>query len=137
MMTLNIYLDKRYSDIEKFIHDWLLPAMRKYLRSSIISSKKQLERIYPNNFNICKDLFDATDNLTVNHFVSTGQIFITIDSFKFNLKKTAKLYDICAMVNYGSISYPANPIFTKTFKYFKDNFWRFYKYYTLGILKCL
>lgn len=50
------------------------------------------------------------------------------DRFEISIKteekirgSSAKLYEVCRLINYGNLSMVAYPIFTNTFKYFKNH----------------
>ena len=134
-MRLAIKLDKKYN-IESFIKIWLKKAIYIYLKEQIIKNKN----LIIHNFNddrcdVYKNLLYAINYIDIKHI--RDDIIIEINPNNFNLENTAKLYDICAMVNFGSLSSPACPIFTKTFDYFAKNFWTLYKDYERGILPCL
>ena len=134
-MILNIILNKKYSYIEDFLKKWLIPSLSKYLKSQIYKNKNLL--INYNIDNLYRDLIEASNNIIYYHKYGKNDVLIQIDPNKKNRENNAKLYDICAMVNYGSRDYPAFPIFTKTFDYFAKNFWLFFSSYEMGALPCL
>lgn len=137
-MRLVIKLDKKYNT-ESFIQNWLKKAISIYLRAEINKNKKLITYHFSNNvYDVYKNLMYATKFIDIKHLQEgSSDVLIEINPNRFNLENTAKLYDICAMVNFGSLSNPACPIFTKTFDYFAKNFWTLYRDYEWGILPCL
>lgn len=134
-MRLLIKLNKKYIT-ESFIQVWLKKAIYMYLKEQIIKNKNLIiHNFNSDNCDVYKNLLYAIAYIEIKHI--RDDIIIEINPNKFNLENTAKLYDICAMVNFGSLSNPACPIFTKTFDYFAKNFWALYKDYEWGILPCL
>lgn len=59
-------------------------------------------------------LFQGIKSLKIIRAYNDSYI-ITIDSNKIMPKTHAKLYDLCALINYGNLSMNAYPIFEKTF----------------------
>ena len=124
-MKLTLKLKKPIND--SFIHHWLVPAISRFIRKEIYLNKKLLSNI--NQIEL-KDLIDASNSIIVSHLYNDSKfLLISIDPNKRNSRNTAKLYDICALVNFGSLQTPACPIFTKTFDYFAKNFQMFYENY--------
>ena len=118
-----------------FIIKWLIPSIKQSLKAKINNQLKIKLKQYPDYINI-KNLYNAIDSIAA-HSCSTGQVRVCINPNKFTSENTAKLYDICALVNFGSMTYPANPIFTKTFEYFAANFKSLFYLYKRGLLpKC-
>ena len=137
-MRLYIQLSKPYVDLDIFITNWLLPSISKILKSKI-QSHKQLFINYSHLFpekELYTDLLDACNNLVVYHKNNLNDLIITIDPNKTNKENTVKLYDLCALINFGSIECPALPIFSQVFEYFAQNFWMFFNDYKVGILPC-
>ena len=135
-MRLNITLNKNYLYMEDFLKKWLIPSISKYLKSQIYKNKQLLINYNKDKNLLYRDLIEASNNIIYYHKYDKNDILIQIDPNKKNPENDAKLYDICAMVNYGSRDCPALPIFTKTFNYFAENFWVFFSNYEVGILPC-
>ena len=137
-MRLYIQLSKTYIRLDEFIDTWLLPSISKFLKAKIAMHRQILvnySNLFP-DLQLYADLIDACNNLIVYHKHNMDELIITIDPNKFNKDITAKLYDICALINFGSIECPALPIFTEVFDYFAQNFWLFFNDYQVGILPC-
>jgi hypothetical protein len=134
-MILYIKLQENFN-LDPFINEWLIPALKSNLKSNLFSNKRLIFYYYGEDF--YQDLFLAVDSIELSHINLSNSLTISINQNKKNIGNTAKLYDICTMIDFGSLSNPAIPIFTKTFNYFAKNFWKFYRDYNLGILrKCL
>ena len=131
---MRLVIESQNRNVNTFLNHWLIPVLSSNLKSKVQSNSVQIKHFY--SAEIYYDLLEATNYLKLEHIESSGLIILSIDSNKKNKENTAKLYDICSAVNYGSLSCPAIPIFTKAFDYFSNNFWRFYKYYMMRLLPC-
>lgn len=131
-MILNIKTQKKFN-LDPFLKEWLIPALRNNLKSNIIKNKEAI--LYYHKKETYQNLLLAANCIDLWHTHSLNNLIISINQNEKNMEGTAKLYDICAMVNFGSLSKPAIPIFTKTFNYFAKKFWIFYRDYNLGILR--
>ena len=137
-MRLYIQLTKPYNDLDIFITNWLLPSISKVLKSKIHLHKQMLinyRHLFPEK-ELYADLLNACNSLVVQHKYNVNDLIITIDPNKTNKENTVKLYDLCALINFGSIECPALPIFSQVFEYFAQNFWMFFNDYKMGILPC-
>lgn len=137
-MRLNISLNKKHPGLDRFIIEWLIPSLRNMLKAKIHKNRARLQNynhIIPQS-ELYSNLILAAENIIFQHKNSSEDLLITINPNEVNYKNTAKLYDICALVNFGSIDCPALPIFTEVFNYFANNFWQFFNDYKVGILPC-
>ena len=64
-------------------------------------------------------ILSAANNLVFKRF--HDEIVITINNNKKFAGLNAKLYDLCKLINYGTVSVPGYPIFTEAFNYVADN----------------
>ena len=131
-MNLKIQLQKNIN-LDPFLKGWLIPALKSNLKSKVLKNKFIICFYYKKE--LYQDLFLAIEYIDLIHIKTSNQLIISVNQNEKNREGTAKLYDICTAVNFGSLSNPAIPIFTKTFDYFAKNFWGFYKDYNLGILR--
>lgn len=135
-MKLEVKISKiqEYEKIQEFILLWVIPTLKKIIKSKILKSKKNLLKYEdPKLINI---LIEGANSLTFFHSSVTNTIIITLNPNLFCTEKSAKLYDICAQINYGSLQYSACPIFTESFDYMAQYFWEFYDNYKMGVLPC-
>ena len=136
-MKLTIKNTKEYVGLEAYIKEWLVPSIRLYIWSKFNPKMlKNYSHIYNEAqlINYIKAALYSIEMVKVG-YPQSHQYEIRINPNVFCESKTAKLYDICCLVNYGSLSCPAYPVFTESFNFFATNFWKFYKLYQLGVLK--
>jgi len=60
------------------------------------------------------------------------KIVIEINPNQLIAGTDAKLYEVCKLINFGTLDLPAYPIFTDLFETFKRNIDRWYDYYGNG-----
>lgn len=91
--------------------------------------------------NINKDIFNMYDSAIRKQIqkllfdreylyyykLPTNNYVITLESNKIVGENSAKLCDICGLMNFGNLSYPAMGTFTKVFSYIENNFWKIYR----------
>lgn len=136
-MNLTIKTNKEHLDIEAYIINWVIPSLRCYIWSKLDTRLlKNYSHIYKEEdlLSYIKDALYSLELYKVG-YPQTYQYEIKINPVVFCKTKMAKLYDICSLVNYGSLSCPAYPIFTKSIDFFAANFWKFFRLYQLGVLK--
>lgn len=136
-MNLTIKNNKEHPNIEAYIKEWLIPSLRLYIWSKLDTRVlKNYSHIYKEEdlLSYIKEALYSLELIKVG-YPQTHQYEIRINPVVFCKAKTAKLYDICSLVNYGSLSCPAYPIFTESINFFAANFWKFFKLYQLGVIK--
>ena len=117
------------SDLNPFIHKVVLPYMYRLIVSNM---DRDILRLYkPDVLENIRYMLFHRDYLQCMKSPD-GQYTISIDENKIVGKSSAKLCDICNMINFGSFDYPATHVFTKVFHYVQANFWRLYKLYHQG-----
>lgn len=121
--------------INSYVFHWVLPSMRRYIQTGL--DKRLLSNYagFEDEVTLRQDLISAVSQLQVLTDEDKKTITIRLNPNLFNTSKTAKLYDICKLVNYGNTSCPAYPIFTKMFDFFAEKFWTYYWLYEMGVLR--
>lgn len=122
-------------DISSYVFHWVLPSMREYIRTGLSIKKLENYSDVGTSLVLYEDLVKAASNLQVITDELRKTIAIRLNPNLINASKTAKLYDICKLVNYGNTSCPAYPIFTKMFDFFAEKFWTYYWLYEMGVLR--
>ena len=136
-MRLIIKNNRDHANMDSYIVDWVIPSLQLYIWSKLdIRLLRNYKHIYEEDklLTYIKQALQSLEMIKVG-YPQTHQYEIRINPNVFCDSKTAKLYDICSLVNYGSLSCPAYPIFTKSFDFFAVNFWKFYRLYQLGVLQ--
>lgn len=126
--------------LDEFIYDSLIPTIQEYVVSRIDNSRLIKIEEYLNSLNISeyKRYISARDMIiaAVYNLKSTKQpdnsYIISIDSAQTAPNIRAKIIDIAQLINYGSLSTPAYPIFDDTFLFFADRLNDLYNKYSLG-----
>lgn len=123
------------ANLDNFINNIFIIKVKKAILGEIQKNIMFLKFHY--NTSIINSIKDSVKHLITQHIKSstTNMVIITIDPNYFCVKNNAKLYDICAQVNYGTLDCPACPIFTNVFEKMASEFWNFYNDYYLGFLK--
>ena len=124
-----IIVDHKHKAVNSFIHQQILPMMYNMI-------VKLFDRDVYNLYSVdlkssIQDMLLRRDYLYVT--VSPDNTYtIMIDENQIVGRSSAKLCDICNIINFGSLDYPATHVFTKVFSYIRQNFWRLYKSYIRG-----
>lgn len=104
----------------------IVSQMKQYIIDNIDDKKLLLWDAYleDNHYNeFDGEVLTARTILTlgascIDYTESQDYFIIKVDFSKITRKNTAKLYDICKMINFGTLQMKAYPIFTDTFNYF-------------------
>ena len=110
-----------------FLSQCLIPELYIYLTSHIDKRYTNLQDSYFKEFynTTSKDIIiQGALNLIIKNCRNFYIIQVKDDQISYG--STAKLYDLCNEVNYGSLSLPPYPIFSKAFKWAKQNLKNFY-----------
>lgn len=119
------------TNLQKFIHVRIFPLMYSMILKNI--DKRVFDLYNPElKKNIQQLLFDR--EYLYSYQLPTDDYIITLESNKIVGENSAKLCDICSLINYGTLDYPATNVFTKVFNYIEQNFWKIYKFYTVGAI---
>ena len=123
--------NKKGRNLVPFVYKRLFPLMYSMILKGI--DKRVFDSYSPElKHSIQQLLFDR--EYLYCYQLPTNELVITLESNKIVGENSAKLCDICSLINYGSLDYPATNIFTKVFNYIKTNFWKLYKFYTVGAI---
>lgn len=106
-----------HKNLKPFILNYVIPMASQILYS--IMDKKQIKKIdnyiskfYNINIGAAKIIDLGIKNLIIQNMGNTYQL--QIDPNIVIPKTSAKLYDICALINYGNVEIPPYPIFDNT-----------------------
>lgn len=114
-----------------FIQNRLLPIMYNMIVQNI---DKDIYQLYDSKLkHTIQSMFIQREYLYYYQLPSNDFV-ITLESNKIVGENSAKLCDICSLINYGSLDYPATEVFTKVFNHIQQNFWKIYKFYTVGAI---
>ena len=120
--------------INNFIQIRLIPYAC-HILSSIYDHKqsKRWEQYFLSNYNLNINIFSILHlGLETLQFQEQGdQYIIQLNPNIFIQGLTAKLYDICALVNYGNLDMPPYPIIDKVFDTLCDNVTELYQEYIM------
>lgn len=132
-------------DTENKYSDDFLDFINRYIIIKIISSintrKIQPIEEYINQYSDIPTLFKKY--ISVNEVIISGayniiysrinnKIVFEIDPTQIYSGTSAKLNELCKLINYGNLVVKGYPIFTKAFDYFKDNIDNYYDNYMQG-----
>ena len=101
-MNLTIKNNKEHPNIEVYIKDWLIPSLRLYIWSKLDTRVlKKYSHIYKEEdlLSYIKEALYSLELIKVG-YPQTHQYEIRINPVVFCKSKTAKLYDICSLVNF-------------------------------------
>lgn len=117
------YNQKDDKVIFNFLHSIIIPKIQlKILNNLDLKLLKRWDEYFENIYkqkeeenciSACNIIMQGILNLKIektNNFYS-----ISIDPLKKFPKTFAKLYDLCSIINYGSLEFPPYPIFEDTF----------------------
>ena len=126
--------------LEEFISLVLIPSIQRTFIDAIDNKRLYLIEKYINSLKISENnkyidlrsiLISAIYNLVYKRTLD-GNYIITIDATQKAVDISAKIIDIAHMVNYGTLSTPAYPIFDDVFSYFSDKLRDLYIGYCQG-----
>lgn len=139
-MTLEIENPRNFN-LESFIKTFLIPKIQESFIKEI-DNKRLLKieefinklgiNIYHQYISVRSILIAAIDNLEYLK-LSNNNYILRIDSNQMLPNISAKLIDLAYMINYGTLSTPAYPIFTKVFSFFADRLQLLYAEYLRGV----
>ena len=112
--------------LDDFIESYLFPKIQESFIKEIDSRRLIAINKYVNTLNIAtfgryvnvKDILIAAIYNLVYNKQSNGDYIVSIDSTQIAPNTRAKIIDIAQLVNYGTLSTPAYPIFDTVFSYF-------------------
>lgn len=127
-MRITIY-NAKHKRLEEFIDRIVIPYMYAMILKSI---DKRVFDSYSKELKLqVQSLLFHREYLLWTR--SSDNVYtIMIDENKIVGESSAKLCDICDIINFGSFDYPATHVFTKVFNYIRANFWKMYKVYVHG-----
>ena len=122
-----IIKQKKFNPLDIFIIDYVIPEL---YRLFYLNLNPYLLKNWDEYFeSIYKWEEEDTPKLTLEILLCGiknlrlmemgGDYIITIDSNQNMPGTTAKLYDLCSLINYGNLEMPPYPIFEDTFKQIK------------------
>ena len=122
MMQITIHNCSDYS-MQHFIQNELISIMNLYVRSHI--DMRLLSNYNIDTTNFLKTILHR--NIIRCRKIGSSYI-LDINPNTTLMDGDAKLIDICSLINYGNLSSPSYPIFTKMFEYIRKEFMVLYKY---------
>lgn len=137
-MKLEIENSYQDSDLKDFIYDMVIPTAKQLLWA--ILDQKHLIRFTEYFSRINNTYINAKDILIlgINSFIIKkypGKYILEIDPNIFISKAKAKLYDLCALINYGNLDLGPYNIFDQIMVRLADMLPELYlKYYYGGIV---
>ena len=124
-----VIVDSKHRALNSFIHRQIIPMMYNMVVQLI---DKNVYNLYSQELKTyIQQMLLSRDYLYVS--VSPDNVYtIMIDENQIVGESSAKLCDICNIINFGSLDYPATHAFTKVFNYIRQNFWKLYNMYIRG-----
>lgn len=144
---MNLFIENSSNyNMDAFISGFLIDLIKKFFISKIdsarlipieefLNSKVELQQfghLKPIRVDLKSILIGSIENLKWTKS-STGDYNIEVDPNQMVPNLQAKFIDIARLVNYGSLSTPAYPIYDDTFEYFADNLGNLIDKYLGGI----
>lgn len=133
---MRLIIENSYNeDLKSFINDIVIPACSQILYS-IIDRKylknfdNYLSNKYKTNINSNQIISIALKSLIVYNHQDNYQITINPNIFVPGIN--AKLYDICALINYGNLDITGYPIFDKAMEKLSSFIPMLYREYKFG-----
>ena len=104
-------------DLKPFINEAIIPAATQIMYSIVdfdylATFNTYLQNRYKTNITARRVLTLALNNLIIYNHQDTYEIAINPNTFIKEIN--AKLYDLCALINYGNMEIHPYPIFDKT-----------------------
>ena len=110
--------------VDKFIVKRLFPMIYHLVVTNI---NKDIFKLYNDDLKLSIQRMLIDRDYLVYYRNPDYSYTISIESNKIVGKNSAKLCDICNIVNYGSLDYPATEVFSHVFSFIEKNFWKIYK----------
>lgn len=133
-----VLFDRQLKYTDDFLN-FLIPKMIYRGLGEYNPKKTVLQEVYINEFYKSKfRKYIAAKDVIISGFYNltwqryADKIVIEIDPNCLLVGTTAKLNEVCKLINYGTLEISAYPIFTEVFNYFKENIDRWYDYYGSG-----
>lgn len=133
---MRLIIENSYNeDLKPFINDIIIPACSQVLYS-IVDRKylknfdKYLSNKYKTNINSNHIISIALKSLMIYNHQDNYQITINPNIFVPGIN--AKLYDICALINYGNLDITGYPIFDKAMEKLSSFVPMLYRKYKFG-----
>lgn len=133
---MRLIIDNYYKeDLKPFIQDIVIPTIGQLLYSSLDRQHlERFDRYLSNKYDTkidCKQIIKlALNNLIIYNHHDSYQITINPNTFINGIN--AKLYDICALINYGNLELAPYPIFDNTMDRLASFIPQLYRQYMFG-----